>query len=272
MSLKQPGDGTANRSPKQSLFSLEGEVVVVTGGAGLYGLPISQALAEAGATVIIASRDLERNERVASELRACGLRVYAQALDMSDATQIERFLNEAIEREGKIDVLINNAVSRPVRDFWTSTEEQWRDSLQTNIIGIHLCCQMFGRHMTARRKGNIINISSIYGMVGPTFPIYEGTSVTCPPDYAFHKGGLINYTRYLATLLALSVRVNCLSLGGLQTEDEDPKFVSQYSRHCPMGRKATAADVKGPIVFLASAASQYMTGHNLVVDGGWTAW
>ncbi len=104
-------------------------------------------------------------------MRERGLSVHAQSLDMSDPVQVERFRDEAIERHGRIDVLINNAVSRPVRDFWTPTERQWRDSLQTNVIGIHLCCQIVGRNMMERSKGNIINVSSIYGIVGPTFPL-----------------------------------------------------------------------------------------------------
>jgi NAD(P)-dependent dehydrogenase (short-subunit alcohol dehydrogenase family) len=253
------------------LFRLDDQVVVVTGGAGLYGFPISEALAEAGGQVIVASRNTTKNEAAAAELSGRGLKVCALPLDMGREESVRELDRLVIERFGRIDVLINNAVSRPVRDFWEATEKEWEESLRINVAGIHFCSRVIAEGMLRRGYGNIVNISSIYGIVAPTFLIYRGTGITCPPDYAFHKAGIINYTRYLAVLLAPAIRVNCLSLGGLGTEDEDEEFVRRYSERCPLGRKAEVDDVKGPIVFLASRASRYMTGHNLVVDGGWTA-
>jgi NAD(P)-dependent dehydrogenase (short-subunit alcohol dehydrogenase family) len=215
---------------------------------------------------------LTQNRRSAETLGTRGLDVHAEALDMGQEESIRQFCSNMRNRFGGVDVLVNNAVLRTMKDFWSSTASQWEDSVRVNVTGIHLCTQLIADQMLQREAGNIINISSIYGIVGPTFPIYEGTKMMCAPDYAFHRGGIISYTRYLATLLAPRVRVNCLSLGGLRSNDEDERFVEQYSKRCPLGRKAEADDVKGPIIFLASDASRYMTGHNLVVDGGWTAW
>jgi NAD(P)-dependent dehydrogenase (short-subunit alcohol dehydrogenase family) len=251
-------------------FRLDDQVLVVTGGAGLYGFPISEALAEAGGTVIIASRNIDKNEEAAGNLSGRGLNACALPLDMGREESVSELHRMVVERFGQIDVLINNAVSRPVRDFWRSSPKEWGESMRINATGIHLCSRIFAEGMLKRGSGNIVNVSSIYGIVAPTFRIYEETGITCPPDYAFHKAGIIHYTRYLAALLAPAIRVNCLSLGGLGTEDENQEFLRRYGEHCPLGRKANEEDVKGPILFLASRASQYMTGHNLVVDGGWT--
>jgi len=255
-----------------SQFTLDSRVIVVTGGAGLFGLPISEALADAGACVIIASRDLARNRERADKLRKKSLNVHAELLDLAQEKSIRAFHETVKTKFSKIDVLVNNAVLRPIHDFWSSTPSQWEDSMRINVTGPHFLTRLVVDDMLHEKAGNIINISSIYGVVGPTFPIYNGTQIMCPPDYAVHRAGMISYTRYLATLLAPYVRVNCLTLGGLRDDGEAEQFVSQYSSHCPLGRKAEPEDVKGPVVFLASAASRYMTGHNLVVDGGWTSW
>jgi NAD(P)-dependent dehydrogenase (short-subunit alcohol dehydrogenase family) len=255
-----------------SRFALDSLVVAVTGGSGLFGLPISEAIAEAGGRVIIASRNLDQNQRHAEALRARGLDVCAELLDLGQEESIRNFHSRVQRRFSGIDVLINNAVLRPMSDFWSSNASQWEESMRINVTGTHFLTQVTAEHMLQRKTGNIINISSIYGVVGPTFPIYKGTKIMCPPDYAVHRAGIISYTRYLATLLAPHVRVNSLTLGGLRNDAEEEQFVSQYAKHCPLGRKAEPEDVKGPIIFLASKASQYMTGHNLVVDGGWTAW
>jgi len=255
-----------------NLFSLRGRTIVVTGGSGLFGFPICEALANAGATVIIASRNVDQNRGSVERLRKLGGDAHAEVLDLSREESIHEFHTAVTTKFGCIHVLVNNAVLRTTKDFWTSTPSQWDESLRANITGMHVLTRAFAGEMSKQKSGNIINISSIYGVVGPRFEIYEGTPVMCAPDYSFHRGGIIAYTRYLATLLAPNIRVNCLTLGGLKNDTEDPQFVQRYGRQCPMGRKAECEDVKGPIVFLASDASRYMTGHNLVVDGGWTAW
>ncbi|HID95199.1 MAG TPA: SDR family oxidoreductase [Candidatus Latescibacteria bacterium] len=252
------------------LFSLDGKVALVTGGAGLVGSSVSEALAEAGAVVIIASRDIKKCQAKAGELRKQGLRVRAEQLDITDERSVSDFKGRIVSEWGRIDILANNAVSRPMKRF-DSPIEDWESSMKVNSTGLFLCTRIFISQMMKQNQGNIINISSIYGMVGPDFRIYDGTDMDMPPDYAFHKGGLINFTRYLATRFAPHIRVNCISLGGLFA-DQPTKFVESYNRRVPLGRMAKGDDLKGAVVFLASDASAYVTGHNLVVDGGWTAW
>ena len=144
--------------------------------------------------------------------------------------------------------------------------------MKINSTGLFLACKIFSEPMQRAHAGSIINIASIYGVVGPDFSIYEGTSLTSPINYSFAKGGMVNLTRYLASFLApWGIRVNCLSPGGFRTDATPAEFVPNYSRRTPMGRMAEADDIKGPIVFFASEASRYITGQNLAIDGGWTA-
>ena len=252
------------------LFSLDGKVALVTGGAGLVGSSISEALAEARAVVIIASRDIKKCQAKAGELRKQGLEVRAEQLDITDERSVNDLKDRIVSEWGRIDILVNNAVSRPMKRF-DSPIEDWESSMKVNSTGVFLCIRVILSQMLKQNQGNIINISSIYGMVGPDFRIYDGTDMDMPPDYAFHKGGLINFTRYLATRFAPHIRVNCISLGGLFA-DQPTKFVESYNRRVPLGRMAKEDDLKGAVVFLASDASAYVTGYNLMVDGGWTAW
>lgn len=270
------------------LFRLDGRVAVVTGGAGLYGSVIATALAEAGATVVIASRNLARCEARAVGLRENGYQAVAMALDLTHDESIVALKEQVLRECGRVDILFNNAAGRAAgtaeeqmrRGFAASqltmagmTRAQWEGAMAVNASGLFVCAQVFAEQMKAQGTGgSIVNISSIYGMVGPTFPIYEGTQMTVPPDYAFAKGGIVNFTRYLATCYApYGIRVNCLSPGGYYAGQPEA-FVRNYERHTPLGRMARWNDLKGAAVFLASDAAQYITGQNLAVDGGWTAW
>jgi NAD(P)-dependent dehydrogenase (short-subunit alcohol dehydrogenase family) len=177
-----------------------------------------------------------------------------------------------MKKHGRIDVLVNNAVARAGGDLRQTSASEWEESMAVNSTGLFLACKIFSEPMQQARSGSIINIASIYGMVGPDFTIYHGTKLTNPVNYAFAKGGMINLTRYLASFLApYNVRVNCLSPGGFRDEQTPEEFVPNYIRRTPMGRMAEADDIKGPVVFFASEASRYITGQNLAVDGGWTA-
>ena len=169
-------------------------------------------------------------------------------------------------------ILLNNAVVRPMAGYEEGTPEQWADSLRVNITGIHLCTKVFSAGMLERGQGSIVNIGSIYGVFAPDFRIYEGKSFTCPPDYPCHKGAMIAYTKYCATRFASrGVRVNCISPGGyLAGQEED--FLDRYNARIPMGRMAHDEDIAGPVIFLASESSRYITGINLIVDGGLSAW
>lgn len=253
------------------LFRLDGRIALVTGGAGIYGVHISRALAEAGAHVVIASRNLEQCQKTAGELTDEGLKVSAAALDLGSSGSIQALCDEIVSEFGKLDILFNNAVARAGGDPSTVTEEDWVSAMKVNSTGFFMSCKIFGEQMIKQRSGAIVNISSIYGVVGPNFNIYEGTDITSPANYAFAKGGMINFTRYAASYYGrFGIRVNCISPGGFQTDQPDI-FIENYAKQSLLGRMATDDDIKGAAVFLASDASAYITGHNLMVDGGWTA-
>lgn len=253
------------------LFRLDGRIALVTGGAGIYGVHISRALAEAGAHVVIASRNLEQCQKAAGELTGEGLKVSAAVLDLGSSGSIQALCDEIVSEFGRLDILFNNAVARAGGEPSTVTEEDWVSAMKVNSTGFFMSCKIFGEQMIKQRSGVIVNISSIYGVVGPNFNIYEGTDITSPANYAFAKGGMINFTRYAASYYGrFGVRVNCISPGGFQT-DQPEIFIANYSKQTPLKRMATDDDIKGAAVFLASDASAYITGHNLMVDGGWTA-
>ncbi len=252
-------------------FRLNGLVAVVTGGAGLYGKPIVRALAEAGADVVIASRNREQCDAYAATLREEGWRAEGAEFDQGSRESIDRFASTVLNKYGHVDVLVNNAVRRSPTHYTEASESEWDEVLRVNVSGVHWCTAAFSAGMRERKRGSIINIGSIYGMVAPNFRIYEGESFSSPPDYAFVKGGIIAYTRYCASLFAPDgVRVNCISPGGYYSGQADT-FCAKYNARVPLGRMAEDADIAGPVVFLASEASRYVTGINLAVDGGLSA-
>ncbi len=255
----------------KDLFDLSGRVALVTGGAGIYGIHITRALAEVGASVVIASRDLDQCRNVADEMTGEGLSVTAMKLDLGSSDSISELCANIVSEFGKIDILFNNAVARAGGDPTSVTEEQWETAMKINSTGFFMSSKIFGEQMIKQRSGVMVNISSIYGVVGPNFNIYEGTEMTSPANYAFAKGGMINFTRYAASFYGrFGIRVNCISPGGFQT-DQPKAFIDNYSKQTPLGRMATDDDIKGAAVFLASDASSYITGQNIMVDGGWTA-
>ncbi len=254
------------------LFRLDGKVALVMGGAGIYGQHIVRALAEAGAVVIVASRDGEKCRAFAQQLCEEGLRVEGDFCDLASEPEIRALRDRLMARHGRLDVLFNNAVARAGGDLRHMSAGQWDLSMKVNSTGLFLACQIFSEPMQAQRSGSIVNIASIYGMAGPDFSIYAGTDMSNPVNYAFAKGGMINLTRYLASFLApYNIRVNCLSPGGFEIEGMPEPFVEAYRHRTLLGRMAEADDIKGPAVFLASDASRYITGQNIPVDGGWTA-
>ncbi len=257
------------------LFSLKGKTAIVTGGAGLYGACIAEGLGEAGAKVVVASRTLKNCERECERLKSSGIDAMAGEVDIADEASVVRLKERIVSECGGIDILINNAVSRPGGDLPPS--EIWLESMRVNAAGLYICSKVFLEEMKKHKQGNIVNISSIYGMVANYPPMYEGTEVKLPEigDYSFHKGGMINYTRFLAAIYApFNIRVNCISPGGFHGKDgrNVSRFLENYSSRVPLGRMAHEDDIKGAVVFLASGASGYVTGHNLTVDGGFTIW
>ena len=252
-------------------FSLKGRIALVSGGAGpLFGSSISEALAEAGATVITASRSLARNEEFASRLKAQGHDAHAYELDIEEADSIAALKTKVQERFGHLDVLVNSAVTVRSGGFEEQTPEYWEASAQGNMVGLFTMCRAFLPGMVENGKGSIINISSIYGVVANDPTLYEGTDMKQPPDYTFVKAGMINFTRYLANYYGKKgVRANCICPGGYAGGQPGP-FVDNYTKRCPVGRMLDNDDIKGAVVFLASDASSYVTGTSLMVDGGWT--
>lgn len=252
-------------------FRLTGKVAIVTGGTGLYGTPFVAALAEAGAHVVVTSRSAAKAEKAAAGLREQGWSAIGEALDLADESSVNALHAAVTDAHGRIDVLVNNAVHRIGGGLSDTTADDWDATSAVNSRGLFLLTKAVAATMTAQGSGSVINIGSIYGLVGPDFPIYEGTGVSSPLFYAYDKAGMIGFTRYLASALGRSgVRVNCLCPGGLYSGQEQA-FVDAYSARVPLGRMATESDVTGALVFLASDASAYVTGVELPVDGGWTA-
>jgi NAD(P)-dependent dehydrogenase (short-subunit alcohol dehydrogenase family) len=255
------------------LFSLEGRVALVTGGAGRFGRQISLALAEAGGTLLIASRDQERREGFAEELRKAGHKAEALSLDLSRADSIAELARLVGSKWPRLDVLFNNAVTITAKPLESYSVEEWARSMESNSTSLYDMCRTFGTMMARLGGGSIVNVGSIYGVVSPDFRIYKNhEEMTNPPSYGFFKAGMIQLTRYLAVYFSQqNVRVNCISPGGLYSNTMPDEFVKNYSARTPMGRMAGPNDLKGAALFFASDASAYVTGQNLLVDGGFTA-
>ncbi|OGV84886.1 MAG: alcohol dehydrogenase [Lentisphaerae bacterium RIFOXYB12_FULL_60_10] len=254
-------------------FSLAGKTALLTGGAGLYGRQLVAALVEAGADTYIASRQMGPLEAVAAEHRARGERVTALPLDQGDEASIQSLCDAIIQRSGRIDVLVNNAVSRPMKQGWEDDSARFDESMHVNATGLFMVTRIVGHVMERQQAGSIINIGSMMGMVGVEPLNYTGTTMHgWYPDYFFHKGGMVNFTRFCASYFGqFKVRVNCVSPGGFQMPQQDPRFVKQYAERTQLGRMANDTDLQGILVFLASDASAYITGTNIPVDGGYTA-
>lgn len=262
----------------KELFSLDGRVAIVTGGRGLYGASISQGLCEMGATVVIASRNAEKCEELAAELRAQGYKACGMSLDLSDDASIRALVAEVVARFGSIDVLVNNAVDRRnMTPLSSATREKLRDSAEVNLNGQILLSQAVLEHMIPQGKGSIVNIGSMRGLDCPHFPFYPDAMGDQPINYTTEKWAMVGMTKYMAGRYGKhGIRVNCVAPGGynpkLSDNPDTQKFVATYIENCPLQRWATEDDIKGPVAFLASDASAYITGATLVMDGGWTIW
>lgn len=254
----------------REMFDLTGRVAVITGGAGLFGRQIAEALAEAGARTFMASRNVEKLEAQAEAFRQAGLDVTALQLDQSSEESVRALLKQVIDIAGGVDILVNNSVLRPMSD-WSSPAADFAKSMEVNATGIFMMTRDFGDYMAERGHGSIINVSSIQGVVGPDFTLYEGLGWGTPPDYFFHKGGMMQLTKFAASKLGpRGVRVNSITPGGFFS-NQDTRFVERYNARTFLGRMADDSDLKGVIVFLASDASAYITGANIAVDGGYTS-
>ena len=252
-------------------FDLGGTVALVTGGAGLLGRALSEALAEHGATVVIGDTAIQPGTELAAALDGDA---EFRELDITSEVDVKTTVQDIHDDHGGINVLVNSAYPRNEnygRKYEEVTFEDWRENLDLHLDSYFFTCHAVSRLMMEdENEGSIINVGSTYGVQAPDFSVYEGTNLTSPVEYAGIKGGVVNLTRYLASYLGeYGIRANTLSPGGI-FDDQHPRFVEAYERRTPLGRMAEPDDFRGPVVFLASDASRYVTGHNLLVDGGWT--
>lgn len=263
----------------RELSSLSGRVACVTGGAGHIGSAMADALAELAASVVIVDLDAQRCATVCEHLeKTWSIDALALPTDIEDESALRTIVPAILRRFGRLDVLVNCAalVGTSGLEGWAvrfaeQSASTWRRALEVNLTAPFILAQACADALAASGHGSVINVLSIYGLVGPDFSLYEGTTVGNPAAYGASKGGLLQLTRYLATALAPNVRVNAITPGGVWRGQPEP-FLSRYVARTPLGRMATEEDFKGAVAYLASDLSNYVTGLNLVVDGGWTAW
>ncbi|WP_208923970.1 SDR family oxidoreductase [Klebsiella michiganensis] len=274
---------------EDTLFSVKDKVIIVTGGLGQLGAQYVKTLHDRGAKVAaLATRvDAARVDRVLGAIKDSD-RLLCAEVNITDKASINRVLDSIEAKWGVPDGLVNNAgvdtqpsappeVSGPFEEF---PEEVFREVMEVNLVGTFLMTQQVGKRMKqAGKGGSIINVGSIYGVVSPVQDIYSykkedtGIPFVKPVAYSAAKSGLYNFTRYCATYWGRDgIRVNTLTLSGVEHSDQDPRFQKNYTNRIPIGRMAKAHEYNGTVVFLLSDASVYMTGSNVVVDGGWTAW
>ena len=262
----------------KELFSLDGKVAIVTGGRGLYGASISEGLAEMGCTVVIASRNGKKCDEYAATLREKGYAAYGMSLDLGDDVSIKKLADDVFAKFGRIDILVNNAVDRSnMTPLSSATRQKLQDSASVNLNGQILLSQAVLEYMIKAESGSIVNISSMRGLDCPHFPFYPEAMGDQPINYTTEKWAMVGMTKYMAGRYGKHhIRVNCIAPGGfnpgLSDDPEKKKFVDTYIENCPLGCWANEDDIKGPVIFLASEASNYVTGATIVMDGGWTIW
>jgi NAD(P)-dependent dehydrogenase (short-subunit alcohol dehydrogenase family) len=262
----------------KELFDLTDKVAIVTGGRGLYGASISEGLCEAGAIVIIASRNGAKCEEYAETLRAKGYKAEGMSLDLSDDDSIKQLAKDVWEKYSRIDILINNAVDRRnMTSLNDATRQKLQDSASTNLNGQILLSQAVIEYMIKQNDGSIVNISSMRGLDCPHFPFYPEGWGDQPVNYTTEKWAMVGLTKYMAGRYGKHhIRVNCIAPGGfnpgLSDNPAKKQFVTNYIENCPLRCWANEDDIKGPVVFLSSKAANYVTGATLVMDGGWTIW
>jgi NAD(P)-dependent dehydrogenase (short-subunit alcohol dehydrogenase family) len=279
----------AGRDPgPASLFDMSGRVAIIAGGSGLLGPKHAEAIAAAGGVPVIVDVDIEGAERVAILQREqFGVEAWAARTDVTRCDEVELLLSRVLDRYGRVDVLINNAANNPKVEDAKSTGfsrleqfpmAQWEADLAVGLTGAFLCSKVIGSHMASKGTGVIVNIASEYGLIAPDQRLYrvdglsEDQQPVKPISYTVVKSGLLGMTRYLATYWAdRGVRVNSITVGGVEN-GQDAEFLRRAAERIPLGRMARADEYQGAIVFLCSDASSFMTGANLVVDGGKSCW
>lgn len=260
------------------LIALNGRRAFVSGGAGHVASAAEEALVELGATVAVVDREeVACRERADSLNRTRAEAAFPLPCDLADPEAVREAVRAAVSRMGGLDVVIHCAAftgtsAHPgwAAPFAEQSVDAWNAAIAVDLTAAFVLAQSASTALTASGHGTICLLSSIYGMVGPVFGVYEGTNMANPAAYGADKGGIIQLTRYLAAVLAPAVRVNCISPGGI-SRAQPLAFVTRYKARTLLGRMATEEDLKGAVAYLVSDLSAYVTGHNLVVDGGWTA-
>ena len=262
------------------LFDLTGKNIIITGSAGRLGSQFAHILSASGANTILVDIDEKKNLRLEKKLRSIyKTKPKSYSVDLSKPSEILKFKSEFFKNYSSVYGLINNVhVNFPPTSKNYTLEnypvEIWQKYLDLHLTATFLMCREFGPFMAKKRNGSIVNISSIYGIVGPDQRIYGKSKLNSPPSYSAVKSGIVNLTKYFASYWAgKNVRVNTLTPGGVQDASyQSSQFIKKYSEKTILGRMAKNDDYDGAILFLISDASSYMTGSNLIVDGGWTAW
>jgi len=260
-------------------MNLKGRKALLTGGAGHIGLALAQALLELGASVAIADLDEEECSKRVAELHTSGHEnIWSLPVNLLDEQSTRHAVQSVLQKVGGLDILIHCAAFVGTTDFpgWGAPFDQqsltaWDAALRVNLSAAFIMAQEGRQALEASGHGSIILISSIYGLVGPDMSLYQDTTMQNPAGYGASKGGLLQLTRYLATVFAPKVRVNAITPGGVW-RNQPESFVQRYEKRTPLQRMGIEEDFKGAVAYLASDLSAYVTGHNLVVDGGWTAW
>lgn len=262
------------------LSDLKGQVALITGGAGYIGRVVAAGLAELGCGVCLLDRPGSAVTEVAAELAAGsdGVPTWILPVDLEDEEARTSVLQMLRAGPGRLDILVNNAafvgdtrLEGWVVPFADQGLEAMRRCLEVNLTAAFHLSQLCHPLLAEYGHGRILNVSSIYGVSGPDMSLYEGTNMGNPVAYAMSKGGLLQMTRWMATVLAPRVRVNAISLGGV-FRNQPEMFVERYVARTPLGRMATEEDFKGAVAYFSSGLSAYVTGQNLMIDGGWTAW
>lgn len=245
------------------MSNLSGKIIVVTGGSGLIGQALINHISQSGGVAINAEIAVESN--LASNLLH---------IDVTDEFSVQKAITAVLDQHGRIDGWVNNAYPR-TQDWGKHFEDipvaSWQKNVDLQLNSVFICCQQILAAMKNQGFGSVVNISSIYGTVGPDFSVYNGTQMTMPAAYSAIKGGVVNFSRYLASYFGPhGLRINCVSPGGI-FDNQNETFVDQYEQKVPLRRMGNPGDIAPAVSFLLSDDASYITGHNLMVDGGWTA-
>ncbi len=262
------------------LFSVKDMTIILTGSSGLLGSTYAKSLLERGANMALIDIDTKNSIKIKNEFKNSKNQVKVYNCNLSKPSEITSTFKKISKDFESFDVLINNAAFgskqtfqiKDFKNYETHPFELWKNAFKVNIDAVHLCTQKVIPKMKKQQKGNIINISSTYGVTGPTFSTYEDENLFTPPGYAVTKSAVLNFTRYIANLYGrFNIRCNTFTPSGVATDKLSKRFIKRYSSHNAFNKMAKPSDYIGPILFLCSDASSYMTGSNLIVDAGWTA-